>query len=523
VTRSVGQTVASQKLSIVARGRQLGTAAAQMTDRDAVVRQEPDLHRQLAVIMAGAAGERMAFGCLSTGVNDDLHAATQLARSMVTSFGMSPQLGPVTIGEQNGEVFLGASLQELGSVGPRPSSSSTARSSGSSSRPSAARRSVLERNWPAVEETANALLEQETLSGVALEAVLSTVVPMPIELNGPNGADGTRPSPTTARDPRDPRRSPARSRPSRSASSRSRSTRARRSRPGASSSPIRPRVRVPHAARVAWRPAVLREPTATAGLLGIEGNASIPRGLYLFDGERWRQLLDGLRGPADGMRIAWAGPDRVVDGQRAERAASGADDHALPVQGRPGRRLLRDARHVPGPVPRHGRGDRATGRSDCWFGGVGSQDATGTGAAPSTCTGTARRCAPSTTRRGAASATSRPTRATIFESSSSAAGAEDRTPAVAGPARDAAARDCCTASSTAASQRRLRPVAPRGRAGDGAELPALDSDGQQLWTTGGGAASGPSAPAGGVVPRGPLAARLRRRRLPRALAHHRRR
>ena len=38
---------------------------------------------------------------------------------MVTSYGMSEALGPVTIGEKAGEVFLGASLQELGSVGPR--------------------------------------------------------------------------------------------------------------------------------------------------------------------------------------------------------------------------------------------------------------------------------------------------------------------------------------------------------------------------------------------------------------------
>ena len=50
-------------------------------------------------------------------VHDDLHAATKLARRMVTSFGMSEALGPVTIGEREGEVFLGASLQDLGSIG----------------------------------------------------------------------------------------------------------------------------------------------------------------------------------------------------------------------------------------------------------------------------------------------------------------------------------------------------------------------------------------------------------------------
>ena len=88
-----------------------------LLNRDRTVLRRSDLERQLEIAMAGAAAERIAFGEVSTAVNDDLHTATQLARSMVTSFGMS-SLGPVTIGEQSAEVFLGASLQELGSVGP---------------------------------------------------------------------------------------------------------------------------------------------------------------------------------------------------------------------------------------------------------------------------------------------------------------------------------------------------------------------------------------------------------------------
>jgi len=187
VTRAIGQVVAAQKLSIVARGRKLGTAASQLTDKDAVVRQEPDLRRQLVAIVAGAAGERMEFGCLSTGVHDDLHAATALARSMVTQFGMSPELGPVTIGEAAGEVFLGAGLQELGQIGPATLElidREVERLVLESEQRAAA---ILDRNWDAVIETANALLEHETLSGVALDAVLSTVVPMPIEVEGHRG------------------------------------------------------------------------------------------------------------------------------------------------------------------------------------------------------------------------------------------------------------------------------------------------------------------------------------------------
>jgi cell division protease FtsH len=175
VTDSLGHATSTRKLSIVARGRQLGTAAHMLSDRDQLIMSEVDLQSQLIVILAGLTGERIAFGHLSTSGNDDLHAATNLARSMVTSYGMSEALGLVTIGEKGGEVFLGASLQDLGSVGPETLNlidNEVERLVGDA----AARAEViLDRNWNTVEETATALLEQETLSGVALDALLSTV------------------------------------------------------------------------------------------------------------------------------------------------------------------------------------------------------------------------------------------------------------------------------------------------------------------------------------------------------------
>jgi cell division protease FtsH len=175
VTTALGQVGSMRKLSIVARGRTLGVAAHMLADRDQLIRQEPDLHRQLITTVAGLAGERMAFGHLSTGVNDDLHAATSLARTMVTSFGMSEALGSVTIGEKSGEVFLGASLQDLGSVGPSTLDLIDHEVERLVGEGEAKAILILERNWRSLEETAHALMEQETLSGVALEAVLSTV------------------------------------------------------------------------------------------------------------------------------------------------------------------------------------------------------------------------------------------------------------------------------------------------------------------------------------------------------------
>jgi cell division protease FtsH len=175
VTRSIGQQVSAQKLSIVARGRQLGTAAHMLTDRDAVMHSQTDLERQLVAVLSGTAAEWTEFGEGSTGSSDDLHAATKLARRMVTSYGMSPVLGSITIGEAGGEVFLGAALQDLGSVGPNTLDTIDEETERIIEEAKARATHVLRANWEPVQETARALLEHETLSGMALEALLSAV------------------------------------------------------------------------------------------------------------------------------------------------------------------------------------------------------------------------------------------------------------------------------------------------------------------------------------------------------------
>jgi cell division protease FtsH len=174
-TRAIGQVVSAQKLSIVARGRQLGTAAHMLADRDAVMHSKSDLERHLTAILAGTAGELIEFGEESTGSIEDLHEASKLARQMVTSYGMSEKLGSLTIGEAGGEVFLGAALQDLGSVGPHTLDLIDEETERFVEDAKARAMEVLRTNWGTVRETAEALLEHETLSGVALDAVLSTV------------------------------------------------------------------------------------------------------------------------------------------------------------------------------------------------------------------------------------------------------------------------------------------------------------------------------------------------------------
>ncbi len=178
VARALGGD-GTRRLSIVARGRRLGAAAIVHSDRERLVLRQSDLERQLATTMAGAAGERLAFGELSTAVHDDLHAATTLARSMVTSFGMS-ELGPITIGERSAEVFLGASLQELGDVAQETLATIDAQTRKIVEHAEERAAVTLRAHWPVLQAVAGALATRETLGEDELSELLAPI-PGPAE------------------------------------------------------------------------------------------------------------------------------------------------------------------------------------------------------------------------------------------------------------------------------------------------------------------------------------------------------
>jgi cell division protease FtsH len=178
--RSLGGLGGARKVSIVARGRQLGTSAQMLVERDAAIHQRDDLERHLIAILAGTAGEQIEFGQESTAASDDLHAATRLARQMVTSFGMSPRLGPVAIGELDGEVFLGANLQSLGAIGPEVLDAIDAETERLVKEARDRAEEALRANWERVEKLARELLGKESLSGAELDAVLDGLRPTPL-------------------------------------------------------------------------------------------------------------------------------------------------------------------------------------------------------------------------------------------------------------------------------------------------------------------------------------------------------
>ncbi len=109
VTASLTHTDPIQKVSIIARGQAAGyTLKLPIEDRHLHSRSE--FVDELAVLMGGYAAEELVFKELTTGASSDLLKATELARKLVTKYGMSEKLGPMTFGGREELVFLGREI-----------------------------------------------------------------------------------------------------------------------------------------------------------------------------------------------------------------------------------------------------------------------------------------------------------------------------------------------------------------------------------------------------------------------------
>src|SRR2546423_15011602 len=94
------------KVSIVARGRALGwTLSLPVEDKYIVSRSE--LRDELSMLMGGRTAEELIFEEPTTGAANDIEKASEIARAMVTQYGMSEALGPQQLGQQQNEIFLG--------------------------------------------------------------------------------------------------------------------------------------------------------------------------------------------------------------------------------------------------------------------------------------------------------------------------------------------------------------------------------------------------------------------------------
>jgi cell division protease FtsH len=161
------------KISIIPRGIGALGYTIQRPTEDRYLMTRDELENRMAVLMGGRAAEHVVFGHFSTGAADDLSKATDIARNMVTRYGMG-KLGPVTY-ESEPNNFLG---QIAGTK--RLYAEDTAREIDVAVRELVEQaflraRTILVKNRPLMEEGARTLLEKETLADGALAAVLGKV------------------------------------------------------------------------------------------------------------------------------------------------------------------------------------------------------------------------------------------------------------------------------------------------------------------------------------------------------------
>lgn len=97
------------KVTIVPRGRALGVTM-QLPEKDRFNYDDVYMRSRLAILFAGRAAEEVFLGQKTTGASNDFERATQLARDMVTRYGMTDAMGVMVYAENEGEVFLGRSV-----------------------------------------------------------------------------------------------------------------------------------------------------------------------------------------------------------------------------------------------------------------------------------------------------------------------------------------------------------------------------------------------------------------------------
>ncbi len=165
---------AVHKISIIPRGIGALGYTIQRPTEDRYLMTREELENKMAVLLGGRAAEHLVFGHLSTGAADDLSKATDIARSMVTRFGMGATLGPVAY-EAEPASFLG---QPYGSR--RLYGEETAREIDVAVRDLVESqfqraRAMLANNRPLLDEGASTLLAKETLAGAELDGILGRV------------------------------------------------------------------------------------------------------------------------------------------------------------------------------------------------------------------------------------------------------------------------------------------------------------------------------------------------------------
>jgi cell division protease FtsH len=160
------------KVTIVSRGMALGYVMG-MPPEDRYTRTRAELLDEITVAMGGRVAEEIVFGEVTTGAENDFEQATDMARKMVTDFGMSEKLGPMSLGKRHGPVFLGRDLVESRNYSEEIAYEIDKEVRRIIDECYARARQILEANRDKLELIARALLEKESLDAEELDRLLA--------------------------------------------------------------------------------------------------------------------------------------------------------------------------------------------------------------------------------------------------------------------------------------------------------------------------------------------------------------
>ncbi|MEN8801718.1 MAG: ATP-dependent zinc metalloprotease FtsH, partial [Thiogranum sp.] len=180
----VGRLVPSHdpvyKVTIIPRGRALGVTMF-LPEEDRYSFSVQRLESQISSLFGGRLAEEMIFGkdMVTTGASNDIQRATELARSMVTKWGLSERLGPLTYSEEEGEVFLGHSVTQHKNVSDETAHAIDGEIRAIIDRNYERAQHLLTANVDKLHNMADALIKYETIDAAQIDDIMSGKVPRP--------------------------------------------------------------------------------------------------------------------------------------------------------------------------------------------------------------------------------------------------------------------------------------------------------------------------------------------------------
>ena len=213
VAESLPFTDPVHKVTIMPRGRALGLTW-QLPERDRISMYKDQMLSQLAILFGGRIAEDIFVGRISTGASNDFERATQIAREMVTRYGMSEKMGVMVYAENEGEVFLGRSITRSQHISEKTQQDVDAEIRRILDEQYAVAYKILDENRDKMETMCKALMEWETIDRDQVLEIMEGKQPSPPKdyshnVRGENGADAGNTEATDADETDQPVADPA--------------------------------------------------------------------------------------------------------------------------------------------------------------------------------------------------------------------------------------------------------------------------------------------------------------------------